>query len=469
VVGKIGKWGQRLFSERQILLRSEGRVRYVTLTRRAQLAVAVASIALIGYAAFNTFTLDRGLTGKRPETTPVLPAEGAWQARINELERQLAATRAQLSQAGKPEETSASPPRALAEQFEARIRALQDERDRAVADQQELQRQLVAAQQATDAKSQSLAQINRTLEAKSGELKQSDQQRMALQNRVQALQSELDAAKANLEGLAKRLRQLASERDKALTEHEAMAAPSPAPQRVVPGLTNAPAEDGTALDALSEPPPLRSPSERRPDQRSEGTGELEQLIASTGIDVEELLDRLDAVPPNQGGPYMVLDNVAAPPPPNVQRSQELQAIVKMLPLAAPLDDYRTESGFGARTDPFTHRQAFHPGLDLVAPYRTPVYSTAPGVVIFTGAKSAYGKVVEIDHGHGIITLYGHLHRTVVTRGQQVSVHQEVGELGSTGRSTGPHLHYEVVVNGTPQDPAKFLQAGKDVIQKVSGN
>ena len=76
----------------------------------------------------------------------------------------------------------------------------------------------------------------------------------------------------------------------------------------------------------------------------------------------------------------------------------------------------------------------------------------------------YGKVVEVSHGHGIVTRYAHLHRIVVARGQKITVHQQVGELGSTGRSTGPHLHYEVLVNGVPQDPEKFMQAGKDVVQ-----
>ena len=88
-------------------------------------------------------------------------------------------------------------------------------------------------------------------------------------------------------------------------------------------------------------------------------------------------------------------------------------------------------------------------------------------MIFTGAKGPYGKVVEIDHGHGIVTRFGHLHKPLVARGQMVTVHQAIGELGSTGRSTGPHLHYEVLVNGVPQDPEKFLQAGKNVVQTVT--
>jgi murein DD-endopeptidase MepM/ murein hydrolase activator NlpD len=146
----------------------------------------------------------------------------------------------------------------------------------------------------------------------------------------------------------------------------------------------------------------------------------------------------------------------------------LQKLVGQLPLAAPLPHYQLESGFGARHDPFNGHTAFHSGLDLSAPYRSPVYSTAPGTVIFTGVKDNYGRVVEIDHGHGIVTRYAHLHRILVARGQKVDLHTAIGELGSTGRSTGPHVHYEVIVDGTPQDPEKFLQAGKNVVQ-VSGH
>src|SRR5665213_2921354 len=123
-----------------------------------------------------------------------------------------------------------------------------------------------------------------------------------------------------------------------------------------------------------------------------------------------------------------------------------------------------DAGTGAIDRRKIRSAAFHPGLDLGAPYLSAVYSTGPGVVAFTGVKGAYGRVVEIDHGHGMVTRYAHLHRILVARGQHVGTHQQVGELGSTGRSTGPHLHYEVLVDGRPADPARFLEAGKNVVQ-----
>jgi murein DD-endopeptidase MepM/ murein hydrolase activator NlpD len=133
--------------------------------------------------------------------------------------------------------------------------------------------------------------------------------------------------------------------------------------------------------------------------------------------------------------------------------------MKALPVTAPLGDYRLGSPFGAREDPINGRSSFHTGLDLDAPYDSKVFATAPGVVTYAGYRDDYGKIVEIDHGHGLTTRYAHLHQYTVSVGQHVGAHQQIGYLGSTGRATGPHVHYEVLVNGEPQDPAKFLQLG----------
>jgi murein DD-endopeptidase MepM/ murein hydrolase activator NlpD len=138
--------------------------------------------------------------------------------------------------------------------------------------------------------------------------------------------------------------------------------------------------------------------------------------------------------------------------------------VKALPLAEPVSTPVRSSSFGVRIDPITHGRAFHPGQDFAGGYMTPIYSTAPGVVSFTGQRNGYGNVVEIDHGGGFKTRYAHLQAISVAIGQHVSLGQKIGGMGSTGRSTGPHLHYEVWENGRLQDPARFLKAGVYVQQ-----
>jgi murein DD-endopeptidase MepM/ murein hydrolase activator NlpD len=142
----------------------------------------------------------------------------------------------------------------------------------------------------------------------------------------------------------------------------------------------------------------------------------------------------------------------------------LSAAAEQLPLARPTDNTEETSGFGERTDPFTGRPAFHPGQDFAGAMATPIHSTGPGVISFTGVRSGYGNTVEIDHGHGFKTRYAHLSAICVTVGQRVALGQRIGAMGSTGRSTGPHLHYEVWVDGRVQNPKRFLEAGAYVQQ-----
>jgi murein DD-endopeptidase MepM/ murein hydrolase activator NlpD len=135
-----------------------------------------------------------------------------------------------------------------------------------------------------------------------------------------------------------------------------------------------------------------------------------------------------------------------------------------LPLAAPTRGGAETSGFGERTDPFTRHASFHPGLDFAGARMTPVLATAPGVVAFAGVRNGYGETVEIDHGGGYRTRYAHLARIAVRPGQHVAAGARLGGMGSTGRSTGTHLHYEVWVDGRAQNPARFVRAGAYVLQ-----
>ncbi len=114
------------------------------------------------------------------------------------------------------------------------------------------------------------------------------------------------------------------------------------------------------------------------------------------------------------------------------------------------------SEFGYRRSPFTDRRELHKGLDIAGPIGTPIYSTANGRVLSAERDGAYGLTVTIDHGAGIVTLYAHMHRLVVEGGQEVSRGELIGYMGNTGRTTGPHLHYEVRLNGIPVDPIRYI-------------
>lgn len=137
----------------------------------------------------------------------------------------------------------------------------------------------------------------------------------------------------------------------------------------------------------------------------------------------------------------------------------MQGTIYYLPFALPIKDSSLSSGFGYRIDPFNRIPAKHSGVDLKAEENSPVYSTAPGIVTYSGRKGAYGNMVEIDHGYGVRTRYAHLSRIFASEGARVMRGQVIGTQGSTGRSTGDHLHYEVRYNDKPMDPYKFIVAG----------
>lgn len=147
---------------------------------------------------------------------------------------------------------------------------------------------------------------------------------------------------------------------------------------------------------------------------------------------------------------------------NLERLENLSASVAKIPLALPIHDFRITSSFGPRLDPFKKRAAFHAGVDFGTATGTPVYTTLPGTVTRAGYKGPYGLVVEIDHGNGFRTRYGHLARSRVRRGQQVEFQQHIADAGNSGRSTGPHLHYEIWYEGKVRNPVAFLDAGKQI-------
>lgn len=139
------------------------------------------------------------------------------------------------------------------------------------------------------------------------------------------------------------------------------------------------------------------------------------------------------------------------------RLMEKRLLALMVPNSMPVDG-PIGSGFGFRHDPFTGRAALHTGLDFPADTGTPVRAAAGGVVVSAETHPAYGQLLELDHGNGLVTRYAHLSKMLVSQGDLVRRGQFIGHVGSTGRSTGPHLHFEVLVDNVPHNPTRFLGA-----------
>ena len=214
--------------------------------------------------------------------------------------------------------------------------------------------------------------------------------------------------------------------------------------------------------------------------------EFEQALTGTGLDVPALLTEWD-IPSNghsrgSGGPFVAyspdkestepgagdkIDFMLADLEGHVGKWEVLHQLLRQMPLSFPLKKYKITSKFGIRRDPFNGRPAMHYGLDMNCDSKPPVLATAPGIVTLAGWRRYYGGMVEINHGFGIYTRYGHLRKVLTRKGQKVDFHQMIGRMGSSGRSTGPHVHYEIIVNGIPQDPLKFINTGRYCFKRIS--
>ncbi len=146
------------------------------------------------------------------------------------------------------------------------------------------------------------------------------------------------------------------------------------------------------------------------------------------------------------------------------RMDQLERTLLTIPSAMPADITMMSSNYGYRRDPFTGGGAMHNGIDFKGPHGQPILSAARGTISYAGWKSGYGKTVEITHGNGLMTRYAHLSKVHVATGQEVKQGLQVGAMGSTGRSTGTHLHFEVRLNGKAVNPRPFLEANTDVLK-----
>jgi murein DD-endopeptidase MepM/ murein hydrolase activator NlpD len=172
--------------------------------------------------------------------------------------------------------------------------------------------------------------------------------------------------------------------------------------------------------------------------RELGMSELQKMLDALAVDVGHRNDYLNAVESS-----LMSDRIKS----------------RLLPTNPPVNVAYNSSSFGWRLDPFTGHNAFHEGLDFPAPIGTPIVAAAAGVVIASEYHYQFGNMIEIDHGNGLITRYAHASQLFAKVGDIVKRGQHIADIGTTGRSTGPHLHFEVRVRGTAQDPRKFLALG----------
>lgn len=207
------------------------------------------------------------------------------------------------------------------------------------------------------------------------------------------------------------------------------------------------------------------------DRRAERTANAMQKL---GLDPQATLRRAEREA--LGGPLEILATSASGEVDprferlglSLARMAALEASLDTIPQVSPtnMSQTRMSSGFGYRRDPFTRRGAMHRGLDFKGPRGSPIYAAADGRVSFVGRKSGYGNVVEVSHGNGVMTRYAHLSAFTSRVGDEVKSGDPIAKLGNTGRSTGPHLHFEVRINDRAVNPRPFLETAQDVLKEA---
>lgn len=245
---------------------------------------------------------------------------------------------------------------------------------------------------------------------------------------------------------------------------------------VGPAVAGSPARSASVGSRIAE---VERTLDRFERQQSKTLGDLATLAEADAAKAKRVLGRLgfkvaDLPHPKPkpleavggvGGPYVPSDAIDAADRADraLARLGEIRRAAAVLPLGRPMrGETTTTSGFGNRMDPFLGVPALHTGVDFRADVGDPVRVTGPGLVISAGAQGGYGLCVDVDHGNGVVTRYGHMSRVSVAKGQRLRPGDVVGLAGSTGRSTGPHLHYETRVGGDAVDPMPWLEAGREL-------
>lgn len=527
-------WNQA-FPKRQILLRSEGRVVYVSLSSWLQASAALATVLCIGGFTYSIIANQRAvetISGLESRVAAVTAAHdhlasnlAAVHERYSDVAGTMDRSRQQISDLSAQRDTlqkrlktltqsleranlelsrstseRSSLSRKLAE-MQSELRLTEGERGRLANNLDNLASELQRTTEQRDTERQQRQRLSESMVALRHRLEDMQTTRSSLEDAVVERDQMLSHLTEERDGAQRRQQQLAqlvtdlhqqmSAVDAARTELEsllsgqsgqvarlreerdhALSARSVLEQQVASlegRLTNLRVTQQDVLAQISQ-------------HTDAGIKTLEAVVAMTGLKLKPLLDRADTEWNGVGGPLLSLRRSADPAGGEAADADEtdralthleqrlvrwsaMHQILAHLPIVAPVNHYRISSSFGRRKDPFTKKGAFHSGVDLAAAKHTRIYSTSPGTVTHVGRRGPYGRMIEIDHGFGLKTRYGHLAKILVNKGDKVGHRQKIGLMGSTGRSTGVHVHYEVLFDGKPVNPMKFLEAGRHVFKQ----
>jgi len=419
----------RLFPERQIMVRTEGRLRYIRVTKALQISAVSALLAVTSWVTYSTASYvlnERVLAIKDAEINKarlaydgLLGEVGNYQDKFSSLTTELVENHGLMLKLVEQNATLQQSLKSVATKLET----TQEERETVIATRERLKSEL----KVVESKMSNLASRNYSLDKE-------------------------------LNNIETSLRSVDQERRLALEEKSR--------------LGNKVKSLETTLSDLHESE--KSSVQRMSDHTAQRIAAIEDVIARAGLDPVKLGS--GEKKSGMGGPFIAANGEEGDAPQDklkaslsglesqVERWRSLKSLMNSLPLHSPLDYYYVTSSYGKRKDPVNNRWSHHYGLDMGSSYRAPVYTASAGTVTYAGWKGKYGKLIEIDHGNGVVSKYGHLSKIFIKKGDKVDHRTKIGLVGSTGRSTGAHLHYEITVNGKTKNPTKFIKAGRYVFK-----
>lgn len=430
-----------VFPEKRIFIHTTGGARYLRLSSMRQILIGAAGLLAAGWLAVATAHVAIGYVASDGAPDQAIVLQDAYEARLAALAAERDQRAAEAVSAQKRFKTAMEE---IGRQQATLLQTVEERRE---------------SESALHAARDRLAETVAARDAQAAA-----NERLVAQMTKAAISLEAEASGGDLtdtlEAVTAALMDAVAVRDAALVERKALAAE----------LASTEVELTTARRRHEE-----MIAEVR-DAVADSTGPLEALLKTAEIDIDSTLALVRAEYSGAGGPLVPLGvstrtNPDAPSTTNqfdelmigIDRMNLLRVAVGKVPFAMPIKDaHRFTSAFGSRNDPLGRGRRMHAGVDFAAPKGTPIYATADGIVKSAKVESGYGKVVRIQHEFGFETIYAHLSEMRVTAGQRIPRGDRIGDMGTTGRSTGVHLHYEVRLNGRPLNPMTFVEAARDI-------
>ena len=466
------------FRDREIILRSDGQIRYFTVSRKMQFSLLGVWILLAGWVGFASIgyfkqsslieAKNQAVWRSQDSYRELLDQVSDYQLSIVNITGDLSETQLHLRQLSDQNDSL----KVTLYSTETKLKLTQAERDRiadgrrAMSNQFELVgkevRRMTSKNNALESHIGNLRGHLENVQAQKAEIAA---ERLAMGDRLWKLSNDLQGSKTRSEQLETTISSLRSDLRNAMIRRGSIVAENDALRSQAASLEFSRDEQAEQhrmqLEAISA-------------RALKNINTLEAVLSHTGLNLQKIAPLPEGMIMGQGGPFIPYHPDMHQPAETTSQEQELDMridrweqlrdVVATIPLMAPIEGGYVSSRFGRRKDPITKGWAMHNGLDLGGVHKTSVRSTAPGTVVFAGRRAYYGRVIDVQHENGLKTRYAHLYRINVKRGKKVGLGEEIGLLGSSGRSTGPHVHYEIRHLGKALNPRKFLRATKNVQQ-----